>query len=72
MLEVGVDFNSVSANGYLRTSPAMSPGTFPDLVLGMWVRAIDGEGNSCSAKVVELTERLARLEPDWETWVDAP
>lgn len=67
--EVGVDFNSTSRVGRLRTSPAMSPETWPAVVLGKWMRAIDGEGNSCLAKVVAIHESWVELEPAWGTWI---
>jgi hypothetical protein len=67
--EVGVDFNSTSGSGRLRTSPAMSPEAWPAVVLGKWVRAVDGEGNSCLAKVVVIHQSSAELEPAWGTWI---
>jgi len=65
--EVHVDFNSMS-HGRWRVSATLNPDGWDRIQQDRWVRAGDGEGNFCLARVVDVHEDVGHLEPFWESW----
>lgn len=63
-----VDFNAVNRrdnrlSALLRY--AMGSGR-PEI--GDWVWLMDGDGNGCLGRVVEVNGGLVKVEPNWSTW----
>ncbi|HEY1515535.1 MAG TPA: hypothetical protein VGF91_03875 [Solirubrobacteraceae bacterium] len=67
--QIKLDFSSTNADGlvYTRASLASEP-----TAVGMDLLGIDGDGNMCVVRVVEIKGQTVYLRPDWNSWQDGP
>lgn len=66
---VGVDFNERDESGNVVALPKYADGP---VAVGDVVLLSDAEGNEVEGQVVDVTDRLIRVHPIWDTWVPAP
>jgi hypothetical protein len=67
--QIKLDFSSTTADGlvYTRASLASEP-----VAEGMNLLGIDGDGNTCVVRVVEIKGQTVYVQPDWDSWQDGP
>ncbi len=62
-----VDFNAIDDRGRLSALLRYAMGSHRPKV-GDWVWLMDGDGNGCLGRVVEVQGELIEVGPDWSTW----
>jgi|SRR5215210_865468 len=62
-----VDFNARDRDGRLSGLLRYAMGSRKPKI-GEWVWLMDGDGNGCLGKVVEVNDTLVKVEPNWSTW----
>ncbi len=62
------DFNTVPDDGLLRSSRVLDSFFVVQVGKGSWVRLVDGDGNSCIARIKKIRGLLFYLDADWSTW----
>jgi hypothetical protein len=65
-----VDFNNLDAHDRVVASLRFS-NRWERPSVGDWVRLIDGEHNTCVARVEEIRNLIVALEPDWSSWASS-
>lgn len=67
--QIKLDFSSTNADGLVYTRALLASVPVAE---GMELLGIDGDGNTCVVRVVEIKGQTVYLRPDWDTWQDGP
>lgn len=68
LLLIGADFNALDPDG--RVTASLRFAATPEVpAVGEWVSLMDGESNTCLARVEEVDGLAIAARPDWATWI---
>lgn len=68
LLQIGADFNAIDADGRVKAS--LRYAATPEIpAIGEWILLTDAEGNTCRARVEEVTGVAVAARPDWPMWI---
>lgn len=67
--QITLDFGNTTADGliYARTARASEP-----VEVGVDLLAVDGDGNTCTVRVIRINGPIAYMRADFNTWQDGP